>query len=287
MPTKLKRMNIAKQTLAICEQGFYYNVKGEKVVIQPLLDYARTHTFHYRSITFDRVFSQRNAILEARTVKGPPVYEVTNETTFAATRRLVEQEHRHDVACLNFASAKNPGGGFETGVQAQEESLARASGLYACINPMQEMYEINRHMKSCLYSDDILFSHLVPVFRDDADVLLDAPYTVSIITAPAVNAGVVRQRGGPDVDKIEATMKGRVEKILSLAVIYSQQTLVLGAWGCGVFKNSPSEVANYFKYFLQEAGTFRGAFQKVIFAIYDRSPKQTTLHAFKNILDGI
>jgi uncharacterized protein (TIGR02452 family) len=277
-------MTIAKETIAICEKGFYINSKGEKVVIQQLLDYARSHTVHYRPGDFDQVFIQRDAIMQARGMKEQPILEVTNETTFGAARRLVEQEGWQDVACLNFASAKNPGGGFETGAQAQEESLARASGLFACINLKQGMYEANRRSKSCLYTDNLLISPLVPVFRDDADVLLDAPYTVSIITAPAVNAGVVRRRGGPDVDKIEATMMGRAEKILSLAVIHNQQTLVLGAWGCGVFKNSPREVATYFKHFLSEAGTFRGAFQKVVFAIYDRSPGQSTLQVFKNIV---
>ena len=55
-----------------------------------------------------------------------------------------------DVVCLNFASTKNPGGGFLRGSQAQEESLARASGLYACISPMTGYYDTTRNQPSCL-----------------------------------------------------------------------------------------------------------------------------------------
>jgi len=68
---------------------------------------------------------------------------------------------------LNFASAKNPGGGFLGGGSAQEESLARSSGLFPCINQMQQMYETNRAYRSCLYTDHMIYSPRVPVFRDD------------------------------------------------------------------------------------------------------------------------
>lgn len=281
MPTQSDRIQIARETLEICERGYYINRAGTKVIIKPLLDQARTHTFLYRPASFSQVFEQRDAFLQVKAEKNPPVIEVTTETAFGAARRLVEQEHLSGVTCLNFASAKNPGGGFETGAQAQEESLARASGLYACISPMREMYEFNRKTKSALYTDYLLYSDNVPVFRDDADELLDSPYPVSIITAPAVNAGVVRLRGGPDVDKIAATMQGRIEKILSLAVIHAQSYLILGAWGTGVFKNSPDAVATYFHHSLLDIPSFRGAFQKVVFAIYDRSPGHATFAAFQ------
>src|SRR6185437_10556724 len=106
--------------------------------------------------------------------------------------RLLRDEGADRVLALNFASARHPGGGFLKGSQAQEESLARASGLYACIAPLRGMYDANHRFRSCLYTDHLIYSPDVPVFRADNDSLLDHPYPVSFVTAPAVNAGAVR-----------------------------------------------------------------------------------------------
>ncbi len=105
------------------------------------------------------------------------------------------------------------------------------------------MYEANRQSSSCLYTEHMIYSPDVPVFRDDDDVLLDEPYAVSIVTAPAVNAGVVRAKEPRNVARIEPVMRARIERVLALAVVNGHDVLVLGAWGCGVFGNDPTQVA--------------------------------------------
>jgi hypothetical protein len=72
-----------------------------------------------------------------KTGTEPTHIEVTGESTLAAAARLAKTG---PVLALNFASAKNPGGGFLSGAQAQEESLARASTLYASLQG-QPLYE--------------------------------------------------------------------------------------------------------------------------------------------------
>lgn len=110
------------------------------------------------------------------------------------------------MLALNFASARHPGGGFLGGSQAQEESLARASGLSPCLNQFQEMYDTNQRFSSCLYTDHMIYAPDVPVFRDDDDRLLEEPFLVSILTAPAVNAGAVRRNEPHHVQHIEPVM---------------------------------------------------------------------------------
>ena len=120
---------------------------------------------------------------------------------------MVSQQGFNKVLCLNFASAKNPGGGFLNGSQAQEESLARATGLYPCISQMTQLYEKNRYYGSCLYLNDMIYSPQVPVIRDDNDELLNKIFLISILTAPAVNAGAVRKNAKKqEINKIETKL---------------------------------------------------------------------------------
>jgi uncharacterized protein (TIGR02452 family) len=71
--------------------------------------------------------------LEATTSpEREPCIEVVNETTLQGIAALHE-EGAERIGALNFASAKNPGGGFLNGSEAREESLARSSALYASL----------------------------------------------------------------------------------------------------------------------------------------------------------
>lgn len=75
-------------------------------------------------------------------------------------------------------------------------------------------------------------------------------------------------------------MLGRTEKVLSLAVVHGHRSLVLGAWGCGVFKNDPADVAQWFHVHLCRSGTFGRAFDVVVFAVLDNTPGEPMLRAF-------
>jgi uncharacterized protein (TIGR02452 family) len=279
MASRSQRAQIARETLAILDAGSYQLPDGATIHLAEFLDHARTHSVLYSPDHFSGLAALRNRKLAER----PPAdtaFEVVNETTLAAASRLVSAGR---VLALNFASAKNPGGGFLGGSQAQEESLARASGLYPCIAPMSGMYDTNRKFRSCLYTDHMIYSPDVPVFRDDEDRLLERPYRVSILTAPAVNAGAVRQNEPGNVARIEPVMRARIEKVLTVAVAHDYDTLVLGAWGCGVFKNSPAQVAQWFHDHLTGEGLFRPAFRKVVFAIRSRSDEAESIRPFQEL----
>ena len=143
------------------------------------------------------------------------------------------------------------------------------------------MYEANRRSSSCLYTEHMIYSPDVPVFRDDDDALLDEPYPVSFVTAPAVNAGVVRSREPRNVARIEPVMVARIESVLNLAVVNGHDVLVLGAWGCGVFGNDPTQVAGGFARHLKGDGRFRSAFRKVVFAVLDRTSDRSVIEPFE------
>lgn len=272
-------MAIAYETLDIMEAGHYINQRNEKVDISNDLQAAISNTVLYKPDDFHKVFKQRDQLLRTAAY-GPVQISVTGETTFAAARRLVTTEGINDVCCLNFASAKNPGGGFLGGAQAQEEALARASGLYASLKTKQEMYDFNRHHSTLLYTDQMIYSPQVPVFRDDTDQLLDQHYSVAILTSPAVNAGALKNNDPERLKDMAPVMLGRIEKLLSVAVVHGQTTLVLGAWGCGVFRNDPNDIAAWFAHHILYNNTFKQAFRHIVFAVYDTTEKQVNRQAF-------
>ncbi|MFR3753045.1 MAG: TIGR02452 family protein [Enterocloster sp.] len=75
-------------------------------------------------------------------------------------------ENQCRCAVLNFASAKNPGGGFINGAMAQEESLAASSCLYKTLTAHETYYRMNRACSTMIYTDHAIFSPDVVFFRD-------------------------------------------------------------------------------------------------------------------------
>ncbi|MDQ1921114.1 TIGR02452 family protein [Massilia pseudoviolaceinigra] len=258
------RAGIAQETLTVLERGNYQNARGDTVSIADALTFAKAQSQHYSS--------ERLAELTAAPVAGEAKttrFEVRNESTLAAARRGIG-EGRLDPLCLNFASAKNPGGGFLGGAEAQEENLAKSSGLYPCIVQMNAMYDANRALRTCIYNDDMIYSPKVPVFRDDAYAFLDTPYLASMVTAPAVNRGALARNEPERMQDVAPCMLQRIDKLLALALHHGHQDLILGAWGCGVFGNLPEEMGGWFAAHLLHNPRYRNAFRHVTFAVLDR-----------------
>ena len=260
---------IAKETLKIIEAGHYLAPSGKQITLREEIDRAISRTVLYRP---DDV-----AHLELPRLPGRARIEVTPETTGAASRRLCEEGAR--VLALNFASAKNAGGGFLRGAKAQEEDLARCSALYSCQLTQRGYYEGNRAEPSLLYTDHQIYSPEVPFFRDERLELLEKPFFASVITSPAPNAGEVLARSPGAGKAVREVLEWRARQVLAVAAKHGHRALVLGAWGCGVFRNDPVEVAEVFAAALEESG---GTFERVVFAVYHRGGDGPNLQAFRN-----
>jgi uncharacterized protein (TIGR02452 family) len=270
---------IAAETLEILERGFYQTPSGRKISIAADLE---------RMVTGTRLYTPE----ELEGLKPKPVsnfdtmLEVTPETTLEAARRL-SSAGDDAVLCLNFASAKNPGGGFLGGAQAQEESLARSSGLYPSLLSQSRFYEFHRAQHDLLYSHHMIYSPAVPVFRDDSGALLETPYLAAFVTSPAPNAGAIRTNQPHSLHLVPDILLERAGHVLALALECGAKRLVLGAWGCGVFRNDPQTVARVFAHWLTGDGVYARAFERVTFAVYDRSKDQATLEAFRQVFSEV
>ncbi len=272
----MKRKEIARLTLKIIEEGIYQNNLGETVSIKDETETAVKNSKLFRTEDFPENF-------ELKKITDETKFEITDETTLEAAKRICREDENANPFVLNFASAKNPGGGFLGGAQAQEESLARSSALYPCLTANFEMYEYNRCGTSCLYSDWMIYSPKTPVFRNDDGSLIQKPYLVSFLTSPAVNAGVVKQKEAKNIEKIESANKERARKFLWIANKEKHKTLILGAWGCGVFQNDPNMIARIFNELLK--GEFKNCFERVVLAIYDKTQTKKVYNAFADVFN--
>lgn len=264
--SRAHKVEIAKQSLAACEAGFYKNPNDERVEIAAALEAAKAGTvLHERSDSLQRPIKGRDTKIS-----------VTSETTIDAMIRLAPRGGH--LACLNFASARRPGGGFLHGAQAQEESLARASGLYPCLQTKPEYYARNKDFRSPLYLDIVLYSPRVPFFRDDNGRWLDLPVLASVITAAAPNVSELKKQHNFDAEDVELAVRARSELVLAVAAHHRVDRLVLGAWGAGVFGNDPALVAKMFKDLL--LFNFAGAFEEVVFAVLGTRETSANHRAF-------
>jgi uncharacterized protein (TIGR02452 family) len=200
-----------------------------------------------------------------------PIVAVTNESTLAAAQRLGEP-----VAGLVFASARNPGGGFLTGAKAQEEDIARASALHACLLTVPPFYEYHRTNRDLRYSDRVIHAPAVPVLRDDTGQWHERPYRMSMLTAAAPNLRAIADNQPDLAATVPATLFTRAQRVLTVAAAYGHRRLVLGAWGCGVFGNDPTMVAAAFAAALRQVDHF----DQVVFAVLDRASATPTYRAF-------
>lgn len=138
--SRTERKDQAQVTLRVAREGAYEH-DGRRVSLSPWLERCVEGTRVHRPEGLTRLLEERQAGGDGGT---PPRVEVTAERTDEAAIRLWRGAPDRSVVLLNFASAKNPGGGFLGGARAQEEDLARASALYPALERASEYYEANR-----------------------------------------------------------------------------------------------------------------------------------------------
>jgi uncharacterized protein (TIGR02452 family) len=257
---------IAEETMGVIESGRYRAGGGEVDLADDIA----------AAVAGTRLYLPREPLAAGVPVAGTTTVEVTRETTLAAARRV-----GGDVVCLVFASARKPGGGFLNGAQAQEESVARATALYACLCTAPDFYTFHRQDADLCYSDRVIYSPAVPVFRDDDGLLIASPYRASFLTAAAPNLAAIIASQPEAAGAVPTVLRTRAARVLEIAAAHRHRSIVLGAWGCGVFGNDPVVVAEAFALALNKARWF----EQIIFAVHDRLPGTPVHRAFATVFD--
>lgn len=228
--------------------------------------YSHAHT---ESLSFDP-----SATIEKRLMTKPPEIIIEKTDSVSAIFKY-SKELNGRLAVLNFASFKHPGGMFLKGSSAQEESLCIASTLYSVLKMREDFYIENRKMLNRgLYSDRALYSPMVAFIKDPA-----ITYHCDVITCAAPNKGAAMRNGVSEQENTTA-LTNRIRFILSICKYKEVDAVILGAYGCGVFKQDPYEVATIFKTEIYSMDL--GSLDKIIFAI----PGGKNLETFKEVFSN-
>lgn len=178
-------------------------------------------------------------------------YIVSGKRSFEAAKGYVGKK----VAVLNYANNHCIGGApFSAG--AQEESLCRCSTLYPCLQAMREPFykkhsdQYYAHEMNYMGNDDLIYTPDVVVFKSDERTDPVYPkmmnheewYKVNVITCAAPQLTIVKTLP----DNYESKIRSRIKKILDVAAKEDNEVVILGAWGCGAFKNPIEIVAKTF-----------------------------------------
>jgi len=226
------------------------------------------------------------------------IISVNKYRTFETAQYYKKKFPNAKIAVLNFASATNVGGGVTKGSSAQEESLCRTSTLYPVLNTadnLNNFYAYHRKRGDSKYTDRCIYMPDIFVIKSDTDfpsILPESKWIkVDVITCAAPN---LRERPNNiynlgnskplkiSADELYKIHVKRAEHILTVAAHHQADILILGAFGCGAFRNNPKVVAESYKETLKK---FNGYFREVVFAVYC-SPKNGNENyiAFNQIL---
>jgi len=177
-------------------------------------------------------------------------------------------------AILNFASAKYPGGGVRYGSIAQEEDICRNTTLYFYMqNYENDYYKPGKFAGTDYLLDDfVIYSKNVPTVRPDLTLGATNDYITS--AAPDLRMATPETFSKRDLSR---TWVKRVMLVLGAAAKNGKKELVLGPWGCGVFRNDPDQVAHCFSLIL---GQYGRSFEKITFL----APDDTNYAQFSRFL---
>lgn len=174
-------------------------------------------------------------------VKGrvPDVRVVAADSVSAVLERGRGRAELCDLAVLDFASFTQPGGGYERGTMAQEQSLCAESFLYSVLRRFGGWYAENRrHNINCeLYRDRAIVVPRVRFERDRYHSYAD------VIVAAAPNARRARSEYHVIESTLESAMRDRIRLVLSICDYLGRDKVVLGAFGCGAFGWEAGKVA--------------------------------------------
>ena len=270
MSDKKRNAAIFEDTRSLCKTNSILNM---------IISYSNTFQTIYTKTTPQQLLTPR--------FSEPAKVTVSKKRSFEAA-----EAYRGKAVCvLNFASAINPGGGVKWGASGHEENLCRCSTLYENIctkNSWASFYGPHQKANNPLGNDDIIYTPDVMVFKTDTDIPVireqDEWFTCSVITCAAPDLRPDAKTGRRvriSEERLKELQCRRINNILSVAAGNENDVMILGAFGCGVFRNPPEVVAAAMKEAIE---LYKYCFHTIEIAAYCEPRDEKNFEVFNRIL---
>lgn len=259
-----------RSTIEIVNQGYYTTEDGKRVTFPTITRMEHETKFYKNEFRVDNIPTNEE---ETKII-------VRNVDCLEEGVRLCREGY--NPAILNMASRRHPGGGVMLGAGAQEESLFRRTNLFRSLYQFTE-YFIN-HVWYKKYITPVSTGECYPLdrnfggiytpgallFREDEQhgyKLMESPECLSFISVAGMNRPKIKDATHIADDLIEGT-KNKMRTILRIGLRHGHDSLVLGALGCGAYRNPPSHIAKLFHEVFEEP-EFKNKYRLISFAILD------------------
>jgi uncharacterized protein (TIGR02452 family) len=260
-----ERVGVFLETVHICQNKKYLDSKGNAVMLPSVVGPSK---FYETRIT--EAFKKNSKKADIK---------VENLDSLIAAKNLIDNGFK--PAVLNMANSKMPCGGVLRGSGAQEENISRRSNLFQSLYRYHNIGndfgvdQTERHNNPKLqYPMDKnfggIYSKNVVVFRNSEDKnysLLDEPYFVDVISVAAIREPEL-DKDGHFTKNVKAIEKNKIRTIFNIALENGNDSIVLGAFGCGAFKTPPKEMAKLFHEIIEEE-EYDYKFKAITFAIIE------------------
>jgi len=230
---------------------WFQNDKKFRLIIRPSIKYKKNE-LHFRK-------------------KGKYSTEIVvfHEDTIDAAIRLKNSQCEYDPLVLNMASSWKPGGGVSKGSKAQEECLFRRSNYHQYLT--KDLYPIQK--------GEVIYSRGVHIIKDLSYEYSDHSF-ISFIACPALRYPTLI-KGHLSQEDYRVTVD-KIRLIFQIAYIKEHDSLVLGALGCGAYRNPPADIIRAFKEVIKQ---YNGCFKHICFAILNKPyDRQNNYKLFRDAL---
>ena len=278
---KQRNRYIFEETICICRAGRYVAPSGTEVKLPDTDEVLKASVFYQNPPRVDSVAAAESSVCDA-----------VNDDCIEVTRKLVEEGYRPIM--LNMANRHTPGGGVLNGARAQEESLFRQSNLCVSLYQYDDYHAglLGLPLGNGRYPMDRetggIYSGRVTFFRTSSrqgDALVETPFECAVVSVAAINRPDLTSYGTLAPWAAAAT-KTKIRTMLRIGLLHGHDAIVLGAWGCGAFRNPPEHMASLFHEVLREP-EFAGKYRVVRFAVIeDHNSRHSNFAPFDREFNG-